>query len=67
MRAGSFGWQLLELAGWSGLQECFGGAFATSNARLDLAVSRDEASGALMMGASSLARTKILNERASVL
>ena len=55
MRAGSFGWQLLELAGWSGLQECFGGAFATSNARLDLAVSRDEASGALMMGASSLA------------
>ena len=61
MRAGGFGWQLLELAGWSGLQACFGGAFDTSNASLDLAVSRDEALGALMMVAGSLALDKILN------
>ena len=57
MRAGSFGWQLLELAGWSGLQACFGGAFGTSNASLDLGEARDEALGALMLVASS-ERTK---------
>jgi len=55
MRVGSFGWQLLELAGWSGLQACFGGAFDTSNSSLHLVLSRDEAWGALMMVASSLA------------
>ena len=54
-------WQLLELAGCGGVQACFGGALATSNARLDLAVSRDEASGALMMVASSLALNKSLD------
>ena len=53
-------WQLLELAGCGGVQGCFGGALATSNARLDLVVSRDEALGALMLVASSLALDKIL-------
>ena len=52
--------QGLELAGCGGVQGCFG-ALATSNARLDLVVSRDEASGALMMVASSLALEKIMN------
>ena len=47
--------QDLELAGCGGVQGCFGGALATSNARLDLVVSRDEVLLALMMVASSLA------------
>ena len=50
----------LELAGCGGVQGCFGGALATSNARLDLVVSRDEVLLALMMVASSLALDKIL-------
>ena len=45
----------LELAGCGGVQGCFGAALATSNARVDLVVSRDEALRALMMVASSLA------------
>ena len=53
--------QGLELAGCGGVQGCFGVALATSNARLDLVVSRDEALGALLMVASSLALNKILN------
>ena len=61
MCAGSFGWQLLELEGCGGVQACYGGALATSNARLDLVVSRDEAWGALMLVAGSLALDKILN------
>ena len=56
--------QGLELAGCGGVQGCFVGALATSNARPDLVVSRDEASGALVMDASSLALDKIRNYRA---
>ena len=60
--------QGLELAGCGGVQGCFGGALATSNARLDLVVSRDEVLLALMMVASSLALDKNRQKsRASVL
>ena len=59
MRAGVSRWQLLELAGWSGLQACFGGAYGTSNASLDLVVSRDEAWGALMLVSQQFCWAKI--------
>ena len=55
MRVGSFGWQLLELAGWSGLQACFGGAFDTSNSSLHLVLSRDEALSEQVKVASNFA------------
>ena len=58
MRAAVSRWQLLELAGWSGLQACVGNACDASNASLNLVVSRDEVLLALMIVASSLALNK---------